>query len=740
MKQLLSLIAGVVIIVGLMVTGFTLRQIHQERSSAMDDLQRRTSLLSDSLKESVRPYYLDNATNTLQTVLDKFANRERLLGLAVYDNKGNIFASSAGLPQGLVDSRNIPEQAMDADATQDGFSKVRDSTIYVYASPLRQDDKVVGALTVYQKADYIDASVRRIWQTSLIRLFVQALLFSLAIVLLLRLIIFKPLFRLVESARRIRTGQAGHKHALLTGWGFFKPLANEITKMSNSLLQARSAASEEARMRLQKLDSPWTAERLQEFIKAYLKDRSIYVVSNREPYSHNKIKNEITYSMPASGVVTALEAVMEACGGMWMAHGSGDADKETVDENDKVSVPPEEPKYTLKRVWLSEKEQQGYYVGFSNEALWPLCHNAHNRPIFRKEDWQEYRRVNGKFAQSLLTEIKNVQRPIILVQDYHFALLPKIIKDSRPDAQIGLFWHIPWPSAESFSICPWRREIVEGMLGADVVGFHTQQYCNNFLDTARKEIESLVDLEQFSITHDGHTAYIKPFPISVALTSTEKELGANNQLNLLEQIGIKTKYIGLGVDRMDYTKGILERFKGLEFFFETYPVYKEQFTFLQIAPPSRESVEKYREFSLEVTREAERINGKFQHNGWQPIVLLKKHHTHEELYSLYRSAHMCLVTPLHDGMNLVAKEFVAARNDEAGVLVLSQFTGAAKALKEALIINPYSAEQTAEAIHSALTMSSTEQYRRMKKMRDVVKNYNVYRWSAEFIKAVAGLG
>lgn len=494
-------------------------------------------------------------------------------------------------------------------------------------------------------------------------------------------------------------------------------------------------------MRLEKIDSPWTEERLKEFIKAYLPNKKIFIVSNREPYIHHLVKNKVEYYMPAGGAVTALEGVMEACGGMWLAHGSGDADKQTVDENDKIMVPPEEPKYTLKRIWLTPEEEKGYYAGFSNEALWPLCHIAHTRPIFRQEDWVEYRRVNGKFVETLLTEIKDVQQPIILVQDFHFALLPQMIKNSRPDAQVGLFWHVPWPSPESFSICPWRKEILEGMLGADVISFHTQQYCNNFMDTVGKEIESLVSLEHFSITLQGHQSYIKPFPISIALTHRKQEATADEDVKKeMKKLGITTKYIGIGVDRLDYTKGILERLKGIEFFLDNHPEYHKKFTFLQIAAPTREAIEKYRQFSEEVSVETERINGKFKDGNWQPIVLIKESKSREEIYTLYRQANLCLVTSLHDGMNLVAKEFVAAREDETGVLILSQFTGAARDLKDALIINPYSAEQTADAIHQALIMPLNQQHTRMKKMRESVKNYNIYRWSAEFIKSVANLG
>ena len=520
---------------------------------------------------------------------------------------------------------------------------------------------------------------------------------------------------------------------------FFLPLASEITKMSSSLRQARSAASEEARMRLEKLDSPWTAERLQEFIKAHVRERPIYVVSSREPYVHERVgRKEVTWSVPASGLVTALEPVMVACGGTWLAHGSGSGDKQTADQEGKLRVPPDDPRYTLKRVWLT-REDVGH-TRFSNEALWPLAHMAHTRPVFRKEDWAAYRRVNGKFARELLQEIKDVQRPLILVQDFHFTLLPAMVKAARPDAQVALFWHIPWPSAELFSICPWRKEILEGMLGADVVGFHTQQYCNNFLDTVAKVVEARVDLEHFSISRAGHTCYVKPFPISIAFTNGEEPDDKEPNRSTLEDLGVTTERVGLGVDRLDYTKGILERFKAIEFLFDLHPEYLEKFTFLQIAPPSRAALEKYRTYGEDVSAEAERVNARFAKGDWKPIVLEKRHFTHAELNVLYRLADLCIVSSLHDGMNLVAKEFVAARSDEAGVLVLSRMTGASRDLKGAIAVNPYSAEEMAEATYQALQMPKTEQHRRMKSMRDTVKNYNVYRWSAELIKAVADLG
>lgn len=740
MKQLFSIIFAVIVIVSMVVFGFAWRQVQQQQNSLLLDLENRTRLLTESLKESIEPQFLSNSTATLQRVLNKFANRQRLVGLAVFDNKGVIVVASEGLPEKLTENSSLAEQTMDADNDMNNFIDLPDGQFYAYLSPLHRDEEIAGSLMLVQKVDYIAASLNDIWKRNLLRLLIQAVIFSVAVVLILRWIIYRPLADLVKSIRLTRMGQissssVAQKHA------FFGPLISEISKMSRSLLYARSSAREEARMRFEKVDTPWTAERLREFIETHLKDRKIFIVSNREPYIHKFEKNEIGYYIPASGMVTAIEPIMQACGGLWLAQGSGEADKKTVDANNKVIVPPDDPKYTLKRIWLTEKEEKGFYVGFSNEGLWPLCHMAHTRPIFRKSDWQEFKKVNEKFAESLLAEIKNIQRPLILVQDFHFPLLPRMIKKVRPDAQIGLFWHVPWPSAEAFSICPTRKEILTGMLGADVIGFHIQQYCNNFMETVSKEVESLVDMEQFSISYEGHISYIKPFPISIAFTNGKNgEHYETEESEIIKKMDIKYDYLGIGVDRLDYTKGILERFKGIEFFLHKYKQYHGKFVFVQIAAPSRESVGKYRQFNEEVTREAERINLKFERNGWQPIILLKEHFSHREIYSLYRKANICLVTPLHDGMNLVAKEYLAARNNDTGVLILSKFTGASRFLKDALIINPYSAESTAEAIYAALNMPLIEQRRRMKKMRDGIKDYNVYRWSAEFIKAVASLG
>jgi alpha,alpha-trehalose-phosphate synthase [UDP-forming] len=727
---------GVIAAIILIVCVFTFNQANEQRLTLSSDLQYRTRVLADSLEQSIEPFFATNTTLMVQKIIDRIASNERVIGLGVFDNTGVPVATSAGLPEEAVLNTQI-STVMDSDMPSGKFMQNSEQSVYALIDPLHENERVIGALAIVQNASYIDAQVGKIWHDNLLRLLLQVLLITAAFFALVRWVFFKPLSSLAESVRAIRRGDIGAEKTN-SNQDFLLPLSSEISKIAISLRQARFSASEEARMRLEKLDSPWTAERLKEFIKAYLKDRPIFVVSNREPYVHTKVKNVVVWSVPAGGVITALEPVMEACGGMWIAHGSGDADKETVDSEGKIAVPPEEPKYTLKRVWLSQKEIQGYYNGFSNEALWPLCHMAHTRPLFRREDWLEYRKVNGLFAKTLLAEIRKIERPLVLIQDYHFALLPSLIKKSRPDAQIAMFWHIPWPNAAQFSICPWRKELLEGMLGADLIGFHTQQYTNNFMETVGNEIEARIDFEHFSIFRHDHQTYIKPFPISIAFPGNA-EPRATPDRSVLEALNIHTEYLAIGVDRLDYTKGILERIKGIEFLLRDNPLYCNRFTFLQIASPTRESVEKYREYATAVEEEIRRINKEFGTRTWQPIVFEKKNYSHEDLLPLYQLANFCLITSLHDGMNLVAKEYVAARTDESGVLILSQFTGAARDLKGALLINPYSAENTAEAIRVALTMPITEQRRRMKKMRHSVRDYNIYRWSAELIKTLAQL-
>jgi trehalose-6-phosphate synthase len=392
----------------------------------------------------------------------------------------------------------------------------------------------------------------------------------------------------------------------------------------------------------------------------------------------------------------------------------------------------------LRRLWLTDDENKGYYEGFSNEGLWPLCHIAHTRPVFRPDDWMQYQKINRRFADAILQEMNGSESPILLAQDYHFALLPRMVKEARPDARVAIFWHIPWPNPEVFGICPWQRELVDGLLGADLIGFHIQTHCNNFLETVDRALEALTEWDRFAVNRQGHVTRVRPYPISVAFpedSGAANELPSAGQLRaaLCAELGIEASLLGVGVDRVDYTKGILERFRAIERFLELNPAYQGRFSFVQIGAPSRTDIERYKLFLDEVSVEAERINARFQAPKWKPIVFLKKHHSHEEIARFFHAASVCMVTSLHDGMNLVAKEFVASREDERGVLILSTFAGAAHELPDALLVNPYDVSQLSDAIHRALELPEEEQAARMQRMRHYVREHNIYQWAAHLL-------
>jgi alpha,alpha-trehalose-phosphate synthase [UDP-forming] len=487
----------------------------------------------------------------------------------------------------------------------------------------------------------------------------------------------------------------------------------------------------------------WTPDTLRRILETELPDAQVILVSNREPYIHNlKDNGDVDLVIPASGLVSALEPVTRACAGTWIAHGGGTADRMTVDENDHVQVPPGNSSYTLRRVWLSEEEQQGYYLGFANEGLWPLCHIVFTRPTFRATDWEMYKAVNQKFADIVVAEARN-ERPIVLVQDYHFALLPRMVRQKLPEATIITFWHIPWPNSEVFSICPWRQEILDGLLGSSIVGFHIQFHCNNFTESVDRFLESRIEREHSSISYGGQTTLVHSYPISIAWPPSGLEgqpTVADCRKKIFERFGLSpdTKLL-VGVERLDYTKGILDRFLALEQLFERQPEWIGKMAFLQIAAPSRGTLPAYQQLHQECMSFVDAFNQKYGRDGYKPIIMLAEHHTQEDIYNVYRAADACMVSSLHDGMNLVAKEFVAARDDEQGVLILSTFAGAASELLEALIINPYDASAMGDAIARALTMPEEEQLQRMRRMREIVRDNNVYRWAGSMLQDAARL-
>jgi trehalose 6-phosphate synthase len=475
----------------------------------------------------------------------------------------------------------------------------------------------------------------------------------------------------------------------------------------------------------------WTKERLEDTVRERLGGSKIVVVANREPYIHMHDGDEVRCMRPASGLTTAVDPLMRACGGVWVAHGSGTADRTVVDARDRVQVPPEQPSYTLRRVWLSKREEQGYYYGFSNEALWPLCHIAYTRPRFDAGDWEFYKAVNQKFADAVLDEV-GTEPALVFVQDYHFALLPRMLKNAREDLVVAQFWHIPWPNREAFRVCPWQDEILDGLLGNDLLSFHIQYHCNNFLDTVDRGIEAMVDMERFSVTRGGRTTTVRPHPISIdpelVAASLPRDL-ASSEWQLRRHLGLREERILIGADRVDYTKGIPERFAAVDRLLVLHPELKGTFTLVQIGAPSRVHIPAYRLLNEELDRLAEEINWRHGQGNWRPIAFVNEHYAQWQLYALYRIADCCVVSSLHDGMNLVAKEFVGARDDLRGVLVLSQFTGAARELTDAVLINPYAVDEFAAALYRALTMSPEEQEQRMRRLRSQVGDNNVYRWA-----------
>ncbi|HWJ47956.1 MAG TPA: trehalose-6-phosphate synthase [Candidatus Udaeobacter sp.] len=733
-RLIISLIVGITVVS--LCTSYY--QVLMQSRSMRKDLERRAEVLGDSLAGNVERDLERDAPTRLKRTVQQFANREHLAGLAVYDPQGHPLAVTTNLEPLMQSAPPIVLQSLKENQDTSAFLRMGIASIHIYALPLHHGDDLVGSLAIVHDTGYIRAESMRIWRETFLSALIHVVLIVLITLLIVRWSIAGPIARTANWIKALRTGRSVSARIKPVDMELFRPLAREVATMAESLNTARSAAEREARLR-DNAESIWTADRLAVHVQSRLADGRLFVVSNREPYTHVQKGKSIEVNVPASGLVTALEPVLRACGGTWVAHGSGDADTETVDSHDRLLVPPDDPHYTLRRVWLSKEEEEGYYYGFANEGLWPLCHIAHTRPLFRANDWNHYQEVNRKFAEALLEEMQGVTNPVVLVQDYHFALLPRMIKERRPDARLAIFWHIPWPNPEAFGICPWQKELIDGLLGADLVAFHIQAHCSNFLQTVDRIVESRIDWDHSTVQRLDHGTTVRPFPISVKSADPQPKLlesAYEERASLLKSLGVRAALMGVGVDRLDYTKGILERFLAIERFLEKYQRYQGVFTFVQIGAPSRTHIKRYHDLQAEVEAEAERINWRFRSDQWKPIVLLERQHSHQEIEPYYRAADLCLVTSLHDGMNLVAKEFVATRQDERGVLILSCFTGAARELRDALQVNPYDIDQTAEAIRTALEMNAEEKQQRMQRMRKTIREQNVYRWAASLIGEV----
>ena len=486
----------------------------------------------------------------------------------------------------------------------------------------------------------------------------------------------------------------------------------------------------------------WTKNALQNLIHTKLRDHRLILVANREPYLHRFNGGRIECVPPASGAVSALEPIMRTCGGIWVAHGSGNADRRMVDAKNHLRVPPGDPSYTLRRVWLTKQQENGYYNGMANEGLWPLCHMVFTRPVFNPQHWAIYRQVNELFAQAVSQEAGD-DPAFVFVQDYHFGLLPRMLKaNQRNNLIVAHFWHIPWPNPEVFQAFPWKEELLDALLGNDLLGFHLRYHCKNFLDTVDRTLEAKVDYERFEITRGGKVTVVRPFPISIDFEdhdatarteAVEEEIKRwRMQLGLAEEVDS----IGIAIDRIDYTKGIPERLRALDQFLQKYPKYHERLVIVQIGVPSRTHVKEYQMLDDEIDSLVEDINWKWSTDSWRPIIYLKQQHSPIQMMALHRLANFCLVNSLDDGMNLVAKEFVASRFDEDGVLILSRFTGAARELTDAVLVNPFAIDEVADAMYQALEMSDEERRKRMQKMRTVVAENNIYRWAGKFLSGL----
>jgi trehalose 6-phosphate synthase len=692
------------------------------------DTDMRSNLIANAIHDSIQDSLGSGSKTKTLNIFNKITQDERLYALGFCSNSGGAPIATKTFPAevGCADLGRFADPARQLLQSDKG-------PLHVAVAGVDADGSRIGHLVLVHDMSFVQ---RRSEET---KRYVFYFFIGLgAIVSLITVAIAQLSWRgWVKGVRALLRGEGLLRPAEMEPPGTLpelRPIAGDLRTLIRDM-EFEYRARDESQV-------TWSPDALRAILRNDLRGEDILVVSNREPYIHMRRGDRIEVTRPASGLVTALEPIVRACSGTWIAHGGGTADRDVVDANDRVGVPPEKPAYNVRRVWLTAEEEAGYYYGFSNEGLWPLCHIAHVRPTFRTGDRNQYIEANRKFARAVVEEAKT-QDPIVLVQDYHFALLPRMIRDKLPDATIITFWHIPWPNPEAFAICPWREELLDGLLGSSILGFHTRFHCNNFLDTVDRTLEARVDRETFEVTYGGKTTAIKRYPISIEWPPPEvliRKPVAECRADVRRRNSLPPDhFVGIGVDRLDYTKGIVERFHAVERLLEVEPRWVGKFSFIQIAAPSRSNIEEYQEFEIRVRALAARINTRFAHGGVPPILLKVEHHEPPDVYEHYRAADVCCVSSLHDGMNLVAKEFLASRDDERGALILSEFTGASRELPEALIVNPYDIDQCSAALHLALTMPLTEQRDRMRVMRGLIREFNVYRWAGRMLLDAAGM-
>lgn len=477
------------------------------------------------------------------------------------------------------------------------------------------------------------------------------------------------------------------------------------------------------------------------FHDAFPSERLI-VVSNREPYEHRwgEDVGEVRIKRPAGGLTSALDPLLQVVQGVWIAWGSGDADAAVVDQDDRIRVPPEDPRYTLRRLWLDQHDVNRYYLGYSNQFLWPLCHYRPALTRVRARYWERYRRVNRRFADAVLDEART-REAVVWLQDYHLALAPALIRGRRPDLSLAHFWHIPWPPVEIFEVTPQAAALISGLMANDLMGFQLPSHRRNFLRCAQALVDAEIDWSEQTATLDGHTCHVRSFPISIdidsfvaASTAPDAEAAVSR---LRQRYCPPDGQLGIGVDRMDYSKGLPEKLKALDLLWERYPEYRGRFTFVQVAVPSRTDIDAYDELTQKVERLVREINDRYGTPDWQPVHLIKQSLPADRLAILYRSADVCIVASLRDGMNLVAKEFVACQADERGVLLLSKFAGASEELGHAFELNPYDPEDSARVLRDALALPAEQRAELIHRTRDGLRS--IYDWMADIFEEWGGI-
>lgn len=742
MRRILLFILPILIIVAIVFTIFGIFQVRFTQERLMDDLKRKAKSVDESLQFSVKNIFINNDLKSANRLVESFQKRERLQGCVLYDKEGQIIAITERISDWKEKDKPYIKDILETKNPRGALEKFNEYSVYSYILPVLDDENnILGLVEVIYDTSYLFTMLTELWRRISVSLIVLILLIAITAFLIQRQIFILPVRRLTQWFSHFQRGETD-KLRPFEEKGEFGKLVSEVEQVALGLRVARKVVSDEAQVRIQK-EEIWTEAKLKDLINAKLGEDALFVVSNREPYMHvmDESTNTVKCIRPASGVVTAIDPILRACGGVWIAHGAGNADRKFANSKDKLGVPPEDNRYILKRVWLTKEEEEGYYYGFANEGLWPLCHMTHTRPIFRESDWQMYKKVNQKFADSVLAELP-AKNPFVFIQDYHFTLLAKMVKEKRPDANISLFWHIPWSNPEVFSTCPYQEQILEGMLACDLIGFHVQSHCNNFLETANKLLESRVDTEKFSVVRFGRETFIKAFPISVNgyFNQDGQSLDLVREIDKIKnEFELEDKIVAIGVDRIDYTKGLIERVFAVDRFIEKNPQYKNKFVFIQLAAPSRTHIKRYHDLMGEIEELVEKKNWKYSEGEWKPIIYLKRHFSPEEIKPYYALADICIVSSLHDGMNLVAKEYVASKVDLNGVLILSRFTGAAKELSDSVLINPYSIEEFADAIKLSIEMPLEERRKRMENMRKIVSENNVYRWAGNIITELTAL-